>query len=378
MKKNNVYIFNLENKYYLIPNIIVLTTLLFLLLASIQTARALTRNGIAYMPIPKTNQVQVYDFKTHTVLKTINNVGTRPIVIKALPDRSKVYVDNFGPFSNDFTVIDTATDSVIKKIKTSGTPWAAMEMSSDGRYFYIPTTNNVVQVVDTRIDEIVATWNINGTPSSILLNQNDTELYVFYVNNTVEAYSTATGQVIKPSISIQGLVAGWATSNPQGTKIYTINTLSDDVSVIDVNSWSVTKVIKLGFGHFPISATVKPGTSDLYVVNTGTYRPLASISVIDMNSDTIVGEVDVAESAVHISFRGRGNKAYLSTIGPQSANWTGTRFIFHSLFYFINTGYGSAIEFDTSGRLPIRTNRQTLFNSAPIAGAYFFKNDPVW
>ena len=378
MKNNNKNLINLGNENDYLPNLIVLMILLSLLLPSIKTASALDRNGVAYMPIPKTNQVQIYDFKTHTVLKTINDVGTRPIVIKALPDRSKVYVDNFGPFSNDFTVIDTATDNVIKKIKTSGTPWAAMEMSSDGRYFYIPTTNNVVQVVDTRIDEIVATWNLNGTPSSILLNPNDDELYVFYVNNTVEAYNTATGTVIKPSISIQGLVAGWTTSNPQGTKIYTINTLSDDVSVIDVNAWSVTKVVKLGFGRFPISATVKPGTSDLYVINTGTYRPLASMTVIDMNSDTIVGEVDVAESAVHISFRGRGNKAYLSTIGPQSANWRGTRFIFHSLFYFINTGYGSAIEFDTSGRLPVRTNRQTLFNSAPIAGAYFHKYDPVW
>jgi YVTN family beta-propeller protein len=65
--------------------------------------------------------VVVIDTATDEVLKVIPDVGDRPWGITITPDGKKLYTAN-GP-SNDVSVIDTGSLTVVKRIKAGTSPW---------------------------------------------------------------------------------------------------------------------------------------------------------------------------------------------------------------------------------------------------------------
>ena len=72
----------------------------------------------AYIPNSGTNDVTVIDTATDTVVTTITGVGTSPETAVVSPNGKKIYVGNTGSFS--VVVIDAKTNTVTKTISVLG------------------------------------------------------------------------------------------------------------------------------------------------------------------------------------------------------------------------------------------------------------------
>lgn len=307
----------------------------------------------------------VIDINQQKLLKKIP-VGQHPIVIKALPDRSKIYVDNFGPHSNNMSVIDTKTDKVIKNIYTAGAPYASMELTRDGHYMYIPTDASVIHVVDTKTDTIIKTYGVVEVPVSISLSPDDQLLYVFFADSTAATYNAQTGAMVKPKIALNGLGSGWGQVSPDGSKLYALNALTNDVSVVDTKAWKLIKKIDLGTYAQPISGTITPDGNFMYVCNTGNY----SMTVIDIRTDKITKVIPTTLTPIYVSFNPTGTRAYLSQLGNYSDIPVWQRPYLFDIFYFLPPGMdGYVTTYDTKTHTQIG---RILVGNGPVAGTYFF------
>jgi len=145
---------------------------------------------------------------------------------------------------------------VIKKISTSGAPFASMQLSPDGRYLYVPTDFSVMHVIDTQTDQIVRTLALPALPLGVEVSADGQALYVTYADSTVGAIDVQTGATIHPKISTAGIDPGWGALSADGRKLYIANALSDNIAVLDTVNWKITNSIPVGFGGGPISVTL--------------------------------------------------------------------------------------------------------------------------
>jgi YVTN family beta-propeller protein len=74
-----------------------------------------------YVSLGRARAVAVIDVASRTLVRTIDEVGTRPWGIAVSPDGRTLYTAN-GP-SNDVSVIDVAAGTVVRRIATGGSPW---------------------------------------------------------------------------------------------------------------------------------------------------------------------------------------------------------------------------------------------------------------
>jgi YVTN family beta-propeller protein len=95
----------------------------------------------AYVANGVSNNVSVIDTATNTVVATIP-VGTFPIAVAVTPDGTHVYVTNNG--SNNVSVIRTATNAVVKTIPVGSGPYG-VAVTPDGTHVYVTNlgSNNV-------------------------------------------------------------------------------------------------------------------------------------------------------------------------------------------------------------------------------------------
>ncbi|MBX7223288.1 MAG: YncE family protein [Blastocatellia bacterium] len=84
--------------------------------------------------------------------------------------------------------------------------------------------------------------------------------------------------------------------NPNTHLLYTANTMSDNLSVVDTETSRVVRTIPVG--RFPVDVTVNPNTNMVYSLNEGTN----SISVIDGNRNQVVETVSLGEATFRTVF----------------------------------------------------------------------------
>ncbi|MEU6217200.1 beta-propeller fold lactonase family protein [Streptomyces sp. NPDC047022] len=82
---------------------------------------AITPNGrFVYVTIEGTNEVQVIDTRTNTVVGSPIPVGARPRRLAITPDGRRVYVTNTD--DGTVSVIDTRTNTVVDTITVGSEP----------------------------------------------------------------------------------------------------------------------------------------------------------------------------------------------------------------------------------------------------------------
>ena len=88
---------------------------------------------------------------------------------------------------------------------------------------------------------------------------------------------------VTPQEVLDGLKAFWAnTALPDGSRFYTANSVSNDVTVVNATSYVVTKTIPVGQG--PVWIASEPSSSKVYTANsTG-----GSVSIIQTSNDSLV------------------------------------------------------------------------------------------
>lgn len=255
------------------------------LFSSIVGTKVYTNNAAS-----SSNNISVIDTTTDTVIATIP-VGLNPLFSSVTG--TKLYVSNNA--SNTVSVIDTTTNAVIATIPV----WTApIHSSTIGTKVYVSNTgSNNVSVIDTTTDTVIATIPVWIYPDYSLTV--GTKVYVNnYNGSSVSVIDTTTDTVIA-TIPVGSVVYS---SSVVGTKIYVSNTGSHTVSVIDTITDTVIATIPVGTSPYPASVV---GTT-VYVINNVSNN----VSVIDSITDTVIATIPVGSIPYGSSVI--GTKIYVS------------------------------------------------------------------
>lgn len=343
---------------------IVKTALLACALSS-AAAGAYVPSNIGYVPVNSTNSVVKVDLLHQKILNKITGVGSHPVVVRALPDASKIYVDNFGQDTATIGVIDAATNKVIKLIPTHGSPFASIQLSPDGHYLFVPTEFAKLDVIDTRTDQVVRSFQLPGLPFGIEVSSDGSQFFVNFSGDTIGAFDSVTGKSVRPTISLQGIGAGWTGMSPDGKTLYSANITSGDVSFLDVVNWRVTKVVKVGTGSQPISLTATPDGKQLYVCNSGT----RNISIIDLATSKVIKVLQYTTVPISVGFSPDSKLAYLSDLGASSYVYPDGSLVGTAFFGMTNTLPSYIRTFSTVTYQPVGKPIST--DTGAIYGVYF-------
>lgn len=186
-----------------------------------------------------------------------------------LPDGSKVYalggMQN-GPVviqvieTDNYTIQKTITFDEPGLLGISAGPYYPFAYDSSSHTLFVGATH-VVLAIDTDTDVIKKVIYLRDVVEAIGLepwqlcyinavglvyHSQENYLYIAHLDRSfISIYDLNTDQFLPQIIPLQGYFPNFVFANDDHSKIYTLNIRSDSVSVIDVNSKAVEKVIDL-------------------------------------------------------------------------------------------------------------------------------------
>lgn len=129
-----------------------------------------------YILSSKGDDVTVVDVATNQILKTIT-VGHEPHGVAAPKSEKLLYVATEG--DKGMAVIDPARDEVIEKFNFFGRRPNEIEITSDGRFIYLPAlADGVYEVFDTQKKQIIARIPTDGYPHNVVVSPDDRYMYL--------------------------------------------------------------------------------------------------------------------------------------------------------------------------------------------------------
>ena len=242
----------------------------------------------AYIPNFSSNNVSVIDTQTNTVIGSPIAVGTNPIGVALTPDGRFVYVTNAS--SNTVSVIDHATNTAVGSPILVGAQPIGIAVTPNGGFAYVANANsNTVSVINTATDTVVGSPILVGARSiGIAITPNGSFAYVTnQLGNTVSVINTATNTVVGSPIPVQTEPTGIVVT-PDGRYTYLTNYTSGSVSVI--NTATNTQVgSPITVGVQPNGIAITPDGKFVYVRNTGSN----TVSVIDTTTNAVITSIPV-------------------------------------------------------------------------------------
>lgn len=268
-------------------------------------------DGHIWMPNYGAASVDEIDPATMQKSTTVPFVGDHPLVVRTNPDGSRLFVGNFGPFDWSVSVIDTASKQMIKKIPLLGAAYAVIQMSADGRHLYVPTSTSLVQVIDTTTLEVVRTIPILLPPGLAHLEVSPDESSIYaYGLATITRYDAHTGLPTAPPLFIDGITPGWGAINSDGSMLYAVN-FWGGITWIDPIDWKIVRNVRIDpWNSNPISATLSPDGTELWVCNYST----DDVRILDAHTGEEKRRFSTNGAAVYIGFSEGGHKAYLTEV----------------------------------------------------------------
>jgi len=186
------------------------------------------QSGEVYVTCEEKGEVFAIDPDAQRVTAKIDT-GGRPRSVAFLPDGSRAYVacENGGYVA----VIDAQSHKLLSKIRlpTGSLPMGTV-ISNDGKELYVSTgRGNAVAVIDTQKNEA------QGSP-------------------LLSARGEGRGEESIAAMIPVGNRAWGIALDPSGSKLYTANGASNDVSVVDLKSRKELRRIKVGDGPWGLAA----------------------------------------------------------------------------------------------------------------------------
>lgn len=180
----------------------------------------------------------------------------------------------------------------------------------DGYYNKYEKASHYVQVVDLESFEIVETIDVSPHwgPHGVALDTSRATLYVTCESNGGEviALDVASSKVVG-SVGVRAHGPHWMTLLPNDAKIYTANKEDEFVTVVDVESMTVTGTIPTPHGTEQIASA--PDSGRVYV----TSQRSPHLYVIDTATDEIERVLDLEEASGAIAVTPDGEKVVFTS-----------------------------------------------------------------
>jgi YVTN family beta-propeller protein len=196
------------------------------------------------------NSISIIDGITNKVINTKNNIST-PYGINVNPISKKIYVTNIA--KSTVSVIDSNTYNIIKSIKVEKAP-VGIDIDVERNLIFITNyLSNSLSIINGTNDSLIKTIHVGNSPVGVKINPISKKIYVSNIqSNTVSVLNETNFKKIKdisvnPSLIVERnefpfkiptnikfpLMASYIAIDPLTNLIYTTNTASDTISLID-------------------------------------------------------------------------------------------------------------------------------------------------
>lgn len=294
----------------------------------------------------------VIDTATGTVITSVK-VGHWPEGVAITPNGKTAYVTNF--WDGNVSVIGIATNKVTTTVNVGSGP-SEVVVTPDGRKVYVMNQDNgTVSVIDTANDTVIATVPVGNTPMGIAVTPDGKKVYVAnYGNfslhgNTTSVIDTATNTVIATVPVGEG---PWGVAvTPDGTKVYV--TTYYYVSVIDTATNTVIATVDVR--RRPQEVVVNPTGTKVYVTGGDGF-----VSIIDTTTRKVVTTLNVGKEPFGVAVTPDGTKVYVVTKGNYENNYSNNI----SVIDTSNDTVSATVNIESPGRIAIIPDPESVF---PVA-----------
>ena len=192
------------------------------------------------------NTISIVDTTTFRILGTIG-VGKGPTGLTFSRDGRFAYVSNQG--DKTVEVIDTATLRVLKAIPVGTNPHFLV-LGPDGRIWGTNTGGTDIYVIDPATQDKIASINVGPGPQQIAfgfkgLQGPNAYVTVAGLNRVVVVSADPRNLRILEQIDV-GQRPNGISGNRDGTRLFVVHEVSNDLKVIDTGSSSVLATVPVG------------------------------------------------------------------------------------------------------------------------------------
>ncbi len=200
---------------------------------------ALSEDGLTlYATNPNSDNISVIDTLSNIVSGWIY-VGNNPADIVVDQDRRKVYVANKA--SNSVSIVNVNTSAVEDTVTVGFNP-TGVAIHQD-KLYVTNTGSNSISVIDIPSYSVTKTISLSQKPMWLVSGLSD-RIYVSSADNEVSFIYPSMDMTTR-NISVGDLPSQMAVDSLR-RKLYVVNTMSEDISVIDLATKRLKTVIQVG------------------------------------------------------------------------------------------------------------------------------------
>jgi YVTN family beta-propeller protein len=253
------------------------------------------------------NTLCYVDPQTYEILETIPT-GPNPHEIVITPDGRFAYLSNYAPPGNTISLIDLPARKHVKQISTGrATRIHGAAMSPDGKFAYFTAgQTGLVVEVDTNTQSVTRTIPTEGKMSHmVLVSPDGTRLYTANIESEdVSVIDRATGRVITKIPCGKG-VEGIAFT-PDGKRLWAANQTGGSMTIIDAATGRPIETFPCG--EMPVRIRFARG-GRLALVPCWSEKGV--VIVIDTATRKEIKRIPVGRFAIGIELSPDGTKAFV-------------------------------------------------------------------
>jgi YVTN family beta-propeller protein len=285
---------------------------------------------LAYVTNEDSQELSIIDTRTDSVIASIE-VGTRPRGVRVSQDGKTVFVALSGsprcpPTMPDeeceklkadkskdgIAVVDAASRKVTRVLPGGSDP-ENFDISQDGSTLFISNEDaGTASIVDIASGRIRSTVKVGKEPEGVRVHPDGGTVWVTgETDHNVTVVDTRTGKVLG-QIEVGKRPRSLAFT-PDGKRAFVGSEVDGTVWVLDVASRKPVKVLTMPKGSKPMGVVASPDGKRIYVSNGRG----GTVSVIDVASDSLTTSVQVGQRPWGIALTPDGRKLY-SANGPSN------------------------------------------------------------
>ncbi len=170
---------------------------------------------------------------------------------------------------------------------------------------YVQNMNsNSISVIDLATNTVLRNITVDGTIENIRLSEDQQALYIITTTNnhsgTIYMLNTTSNEIMNESISTQVSFQDVAFLNDT---LYLSDATGGKILVMNSNG---TLMHEINVGSSPQFIEVRPDGQVLYVVNSR-----GSVSIVDLEQNMVIKEIDSGNIPHHLSFDNNGAKMFV-------------------------------------------------------------------